>query len=323
MVFNNTITYESIAWSLDSLSGSKVILLVDKYVSDSIDVEDFKYHATLINISNIPLDDFSNFNFKDNVFLYAVDQDDVGLPFIEMIVNKGGKYLAVGVYKNGPYAKMNLDARLAIEEEYKSQTKQGFLKAYWGVGDFENIMQALDMTKHLNGKFVEIGCFNGSSSCMTLNYIKRKQYNIDCYFIDVFDGFVYKEAKDSPDTLWKDTHCTHGYDVVTDRLKKYESELLTVNVIKSNIITDDLPIDIDRIRVANLDVDMYEAVLHGLIKLAPKMMSGGILIVEDPGHTPALIGAKLALEEFCKTEIANDFLPPLFMESGQFFLIRK
>jgi hypothetical protein len=51
------------------------------------------------------------------------------------------------------------------------------------------------------------------------------------------------------------------------------------------------------------------------------MVGGGILIVEDPGHTPALIGSRLALQEFMDSPDAAAFTP-VYMESGQTLLIR-
>jgi hypothetical protein len=92
-------------------------------------------------------------------------------------------------------------------------------------------------------------------------------------------------------------------------------------VLKSNIITDELPPELDNIVVANLDVDQLEAIFAGLKRLAPRIVIGGILIVEDPGHTPQLIGALAALELFLRSALAQDFLP-IYMRSGQYFLIR-
>ena len=99
---------------------------------------------------------------------------------------------------------------------------------------------------------------------------------------------------------------------------------LKISVEKNNIISDPLPARAVKlgIAVANLDVDLYEAVYAGLHKLAPHMVQHGILVVEDPGHTPLLIGAKLALEKFLDEDVGKQFIP-LVMDSGQSFLIRK
>jgi hypothetical protein len=51
------------------------------------------------------------------------------------------------------------------------------------------------------------------------------------------------------------------------------------------------------------------------------MVVGGILIVEDPGHTPLLIGACAALDLFLQTETGRKFTL-IYMRSGQYFLVR-
>jgi hypothetical protein len=46
---------------------------------------------------------------------------------------------------------------------------------------------------------------------------------------------------------------------------------------------------------------MYEAVAAALAKVAPLIAEGGIIIAEDQGHTPLLIGAYVAVQKFLKS----------------------
>lgn len=87
------------------------------------------------------------------------------------------------------------------------------------------------------------------------------------------------------------------------------------------LIVNELPVKIQQIVIANVDVDLYEAVKAALFKVCHKIVRGGIIIVEDPGHTPLLIGARLALKEFMQSESGRQFMP-IYMESGQTFLIK-
>jgi hypothetical protein len=116
----------------------------------------------------------------------------------------------------------------------------------------------------------------------------------------------------------------HPFEFIPARSKKFPTRPLVLALSPHPSRTEALhsPGVIERIAVANIDVDMYEAVRSALIKTAPRIASGGILIVEDPGHTPALIGSRLALEEFMATPIAAAFTP-VYMESGQTLLIRN
>jgi macrocin-O-methyltransferase TylF-like protien len=180
------------------------------------------------------------------------------------------------------------------------------------------------VTRELPGCFVEIGTYRGSSGRLALRYMRAIGIIRICYFFDTFTGFDYQEAENSPDRLWAGTHSTEGMTVIEKRLAVFSNEQrgLITKVMKANIIRDPLPQDLKEIALANIDVDLYEAVDAALMKIAPLIVKNGIVIVEDAGHTPALIGARIALNRFLATTQGNDFLP-IYMESGQTLLIRK
>lgn len=226
----------------------------------------------------------------------------------------------------GGYVYTNNTARKVLSHEFEFQKREGFAKWDFGYHDFANLIQALEMTRNLPGCYVEVGCFRGSSAGIVLRYLSAVRRRIPTFFLDVFDGFTYDDAQSSADTIWHGTHKTEGYELVRQRLLNYNTEFpeMSISVEVNNIITDPLPIAVarDGIAVANLDVDLHEAVYMGLHKLAPHIVKSGVLIVEDAGHTPLLIGAKHALEKFLAEEAGQQFIH-LVMESGQSFLIRK
>ena len=129
--------------------------------------------------------------------------------------------------------------------------------------DFENIFQALKASQTLEGDFVEIGTFKGDSASAALNYMKKANINKKAYFIDTYEGFNYEQALKSNDTFWKESHKNTSYDKVKERLTQYGN----ATVVKGNIISDDLPAEIDKICVANIDVDLYEAIKAALYKV--------------------------------------------------------
>jgi hypothetical protein len=91
-------------------------------------------------------------------------------------------------------------------------------------------------------------------------------------------------------------------------------------LVKSNICSDDIPTEIDKITVANIDVDMLEASLSAFEKVANRIVHGGIIIAEDPTSTPGLIGAFYAMEQFLLTDIGKKFMK--LHLTGQYFLIK-
>jgi len=295
---------------------SDIVLLLDDYVKvDSL---------PQVNCNSEEVSALARYDFKKTIFLYACDSDEIGLPFIRKIVEQGGKFYPVAEIQPSLYVNINDVARRVLEAEYIYQKSHGFAKWDAGPYDFINIIQAIDICVSLDGDYLEIGCFRGSSSCVALRYMKKIGLKKKCYFFDVFDGFDYQAAQDSADLIWAGGHKTEGLEIVRERLLKHEDKENgpTVIVYKNNIIEDDLPKEIRSIAVANIDVDLYEAVKVGLEKVAPRILPGGIMIAEDAGHTPFLIGARLALSEFLETDSGKQFTP-IYLQSGQTFLIKK
>lgn len=250
--------------------------------------------------------------------VYACAWSSNGLPVLDRLRRRGLRWRAV--HDAAPWGAVEHDAeiRAALDEEWLRQGAEGFAKFDFGFGDFANLCQFLLATRALEGCFVEVGCFRGSSGSVALNYMRRRGIMRHAWFLDVFDGFDYAAAKDSPDAFWADTHGTEGEAAVRARLERHAApeQGLHVHVRRANIITDDLPAEMGPIAVANLDVDLHEAVLAGLHRLHPRMVRGGILVVEDDGHTPLLAGARLAVDEFAASDAAKG-LVRLSMESGQ------
>jgi len=67
---------------------------------------------------------------------------------------------------------------------------------------------------------------------------------------------------------------------------------------------------------------MFEAVFAALHHVHKKLSAQGIIVVEDAGHTPRLLGATLALNQFLDSVGRNAYFN-FHMESGQYILIKK
>ena len=173
----------------------------------------------------------------------------------------------------------------------------------------ENLCEALELTRSLEGDVVEIGTYKGGSALTMLNYLN-----------ETFEGFDYEVAEKSSDVIWKGTHQLLG----AEETMAFVSETLNsantpYKMIRANICVDELPIEIRSISVANIDVDMYEATRDAFRKVAPLIVSGGIIISEDSTSTPGLYGAFVAMHEFLATEIGSRFTT--LHKGSQYFLI--
>lgn len=238
--------------------GGRLVVLVDQdYKSPEwLEVIDARVHSPAILDRPVP-----------RAAIYAVDQDDIGLPFVQRLVKLNVKFYPVLTGVPAQWSHKDRVAREVIEAEFKHQTEAGFAKFDFGFGDAENICQALHMTRTLPGAYVEVGCYQGSSSRVALRYMKQSGIQRPSCFIDVFQGFTFPEARKSIDAIWVNSHETDGIEAVSARLREIDPAAVT---IKGNIITDDLPAEFADIAVANLDVDQIDAVHAGLVKLAPR-----------------------------------------------------
>ena len=91
-------------------------------------------------------------------------------------------------------------------------------------------------------------------------------------------------------------------------------------MITNNICRDNLPKEINAISAANIDVDLYEATFEAIKKVSKKLSNKGIIMCEDPVHTPHTYGAYYAMEKFLNTTEGKDFVK--IFKKGHYFLMK-
>ena len=252
-------------------------------------------------------------NIKNGILKHGVlafESDQKAYEFIKL--NEQLKYVsAQSYYPTARFYHKNDLAHKMLQDQSKVQ------KEKFEVSDYENILQILDNTKNLEGDYVEIGVYKGGSAYTALNFFKSNGISKNVFLLDTFEGFNYHEASISSDTLWQNTHG----NVSIPEIEKFLEEFNNYTLVKSNIIADELPEKIKKISVCNIDVDMYEAIIAALHKVVDLIEIGGFIILEDVGHTPALIGAHVAYKEFTESSKADNF-HNILLNSGQAILIR-
>lgn len=269
--------------------------------------------SNINNMNNIiHINDIENYISDENIFVLIYNKDFEAIKAVNKLTNLNLKYYSIPQsFPLARYFHINQLAYNVLLEESK------YDNWHFCPIDFENIFQALENCKNLDGDYVEIGTFKGNSASAALNYMQKSGINKKSYFLDTFVGFDYEEAYNSEDGLWQNTHKDTSLNEVKNKLAKYNN----ANIIQKNIIIDELPSEIEKICIANIDVDMYEAVKAALYKVKDKIVKNGIIICEDYGHTPALIGAQKATDEFLAEN--PDMFIKIYLNSGQLFLIKK
>lgn len=247
------------------------------------------------------------------VFILAI-ADDRRLAAVaaELQRRPGARYYGPPVYyPTARYAHRDPIARRVLLDEAALDAPK------FNLDDFEGLMQALAVTRRIEGAFVEIGVYQGRSARAAIRYMREAGIERDTLLADTFEGFSYAEASESADAVWHGTHL--GTD--PDAVRAFVEADDRVEVRRLNIITDDLPARYDPIAVCNIDVDMYEAVLAAARRVAPRVPVGGVIVFEDAGHTPALAGALAATNAFLESDAAARFTP-IYLRSGQTLAVR-
>ena len=246
--------------------------------------------------------------------ILACNSDELALSAINYIRTRQDIFY-YGADRIGPTARY-FDRNEVARQVLKDASRSGLDK--FDLLDFENIIQAIDATRRVRGDYVEIGAYKGTSAYVALDYMQRANIPRRAFFLDTFTGFDYAEASASRDRAWQNTHGEATCEGTRKLLSRFR---VPHHVIKANIITDPLPSEIHAISVCNIDVDMYEAVLAALQKVAPLISPAGIIIAEDQGHTPLLVGAYAAVTEFLQSA-AGRFFVPIQLSSGQMFMVK-
>ena len=153
------------------------------------------------------------------------------------------------------------------------------------------IRNLLLSTKALTGDWAECGVFKGASSLIIAEYNRRyKLLKPGCslHLFDSFEGLAEPAAEDAGTNMVKGDYLG-GENEVKKNLAGYESI-----VYHRGWIPDRFSEVADRrFSFVHIDVDFYEPVRDSLDFFLPRMVSGGIVVLDDYGcqQTPGALRA--------------------------------
>lgn len=172
---------------------------------------------------------------------------------------------------------------------------------------FYNTTQFFLQTKNLDGYVIECGCYKGLSSFIFLNFSKRldSQYLGDKYII--IDSFEGLSAPSNQDSLGKDENGNDRYFVGAgyfatplDDVKLALADFPKIEFIKGWIPERLAALPERKYKFVHVDLDFYDPIKGALEYFFPRMVIGGLIVIDDYGSL-FWPGAKRAVEEFCDT----------------------
>jgi hypothetical protein len=281
------------------------------------DISDF--HDTELMLASdgvlASLDELDDEEIAESAFYVYFSNDEAAVAPIRRIIACGGMFIPPMQFSKTSYRRVSAHVGATLAE---SNLAVGQL--FCGETLHENICQAVDMTRDVEGDFLEIGVFTGSSAVTAMTHMRNTAIQRKCWLMDTFEGFTYAEAGTSADGIWSGTHLMSAAPQQVLLAQRMQNAGQDYELVKGNICADPIPAQIRKLALVNVDVDMYEATLAGLVKTAPLVQPRGIIMCEDPASTPGLYGAFVAMDEFLKTDEGRKFVR-VFLGT-QYFLIK-
>jgi hypothetical protein len=157
------------------------------------------------------------------------------------------------------------------------------------------------------GAFVECGVWRGGS--MMVVALTLRELGVDDRELVLFDTFTHMPLPGPEDV---DLFGTHAGDVYEEAAAAEAFRYLPLEEVQAALASTGYPTDRMRfvkgmveetipgaapadIALCRLDTDWYESTRHEMEHLFPRIVPGGILLVDDYGH---FMGAKKAVDEY-------------------------
>lgn len=173
-----------------------------------------------------------------------------------------------------------------------------------------SLLSAIDyvVANEVDGDFVECGVWRGGSSMLAaLGFKSRGDTTRTLWLYDTFDG-MSEPTEDDRDYAGVSAARQLATGAKTDdiwaiaSLDDVRANLATTGYPPERIrcivgeIEHTIPADApEQIAILRLDTDWYESTRHELEHLYPRLVPGGILIIDDYGHW---MGARKAVDEY-------------------------
>jgi O-methyltransferase len=160
------------------------------------------------------------------------------------------------------------------------------------------------VSKHqIKGDIVECGVWRGGSSMLgALTLLSNNDQDRNLYLYDTFEGMnaptesdISVNGEPASETWQGKFKCFADYNDVKSNMTKTNYPIDKIKLIKG-MVEDTIPNIIpEKISILRLDTDWYESTYHELVNLYPKLVIGGILIIDDYGFWK---GSRKAVDQY-------------------------
>lgn len=207
---------------------------------------------------------------------------------------------------------------------------EGIIRA--GSGESQNIYKELRhysllqmaqyvLENNLEGEFVECGCWRGHSAYCIAKLMSNQRSDRKLLIFDSFEGLSERTHHDKTRfNLSKNEFEDERklFSCSEDKVRNVLRDFDFIRYYKGWIPKRFGEIVNTKISFLHIDVDLYRPIKDTLEHLYPKIVNGGVVVLDDYGHSN-FDGAKIAVDEFLKENKCSFFYE---VPMGSAFIIK-
>lgn len=161
---------------------------------------------------------------------------------------------------------------------------------------------------------IEIGTYKGGSARFLHDSLRLLGKSNHLYVCDTFKGHpVVEESVDGEHKVNEDFS-----DVSLEEVEAYLSKCVNLEIVVGNIMETASKIPDQSIGFMHIDVDVYPATRFCLECFCPRLINGGVVVIDDYGFLTCK-GAKIAVDEYVSAHPEFRFF---HLTTGQAVLVR-
>lgn len=172
------------------------------------------------------------------------------------------------------------------------------------------LAQLLLLTRHLEGDYAEMGVYKGGSAVFMCR--EAQHTGAQVLLFDSFEGLSEPDAADG--AYWEAGNLAISAEQVAANLAEFDNFVLCTGWIP-DCFADQRD---RRFRFVHIDVDLAQPTLDSLEFAYPRLVPGGVLVLDDHG-SPFCPGAREVTERF----FAGRPEPIINMTTGAAFVVKQ
>ncbi|MEM8835312.1 MAG: TylF/MycF/NovP-related O-methyltransferase [Planctomycetota bacterium] len=193
----------------------------------------------------------------------------------------------------------------------------------WTRARYANVCALVEATAGLDGESFEAGCYRGQSSLLTCETIRRRTGSYDGsghHIVDSFEGLSAPVEHDGDFSVRR--HADGAFaDTSVELLRETLRDYPRVSIYKGWIPDVLAALDGRTFRFVHLDVDLYEPILACLRFAYPRLVPGGVIVVDDYGPLPN--GAYPGCARACRVFSEESGVPHAALSAGNALFIKR